>query len=272
MALDEEENPNANRPIYKGPWGADELAPSVRARREKTAKDPDLNPVIHKRSFPLERYQVWDVKTVLLFILTTQLLFQGINLGNWRDFVPWPEDLPKGKNFLINDTYIRIDGVDWFNVKSNVGKYKPIEIHTGVKYRNLLPTPVCEGYVFAPNARRFIESSTAPHLMYRCMRGEELEAAKKDAIFLKESYSFYQYPERSIWAEYRHSTNDFGETDGNLKLQAFNRALHKKRVAENLKRHAAGKKYDYEDLMNSTYDPKKHTLKIDPEALKDMKY
>lgn len=193
-------------------------------------------------------------------------------MGDFKDLVAWPEDLPKGKNFLVNETYVRVDGIDWFMIKSNVGKYMPIEITSGVKFHSMIQTPVCEGYVFAPNARHYVQHAGAQHLMYRCMRGEEIEAAKKDAVFLKNSFTHNAFPEKAIWAEYRHSTNDFGETDANLKLQAFNRALHKKRVAENLKRHNEGKKYDYEKLMNSTYDPKKHTLKIDPEFLKDTNF
>lgn len=209
---------------------------------EYTPVDPDLKPVIHKYTNVRE-------------------------IGRWGDmggperYYKFPENPAKGKVFLVNDTYIRVDGVDFVNIRADVGKYRVIEINTGYGMNRLI-TPKCEGYVFAPVSRWMRDGvATAEPLMSRCMTGKELLDAEKDHVFLR-NVRYYKVPmDYTLWVEYSHAKDDFLDSFAKQRLMAFNRVLRKKREEENLRRHEKGEKYDYEDLMNSTYDPKKHTLK-----------
>ena len=185
---------------------------------------------------------------------------RGFNYGPVWSRLHWPRDLRKGKVFLVNETFVRVDGVDYVNLRSEVGRYKWLEINTSMGATNLV-TPKCEGYVFAPIPRWF--STSSEYLMNRCMTGAELREAQQDHIFLRNVRPYRWEHDRNpyLWIEYSHDRDSFLDSNSADKLMAFNRALHKKRQQEHLRRTANGEKYDYADLINSTFDPKKHTLR-----------
>lgn len=171
----------------------------------------------------------------------------------------YPTGLNKGKVFLVNDTFVRVDGVDYISIRSEIGKYRWIEVGTGFTTHHLV-TPKCEGYVFAP-AVRWSNQGHGNGIMSRCMEEDELVEARQDHVFLRNvRHTVPQDKNPTLWVEYRHSDNEFGESYAAQKLLAFNRVLHRKRQALADKMHAEGK-YDYEHIMNATFDPKKHTLK-----------
>jgi hypothetical protein len=233
--------------VYQKPW----WMPDPREKGSKNEKgqydytpiDPDLKPMIHKHANIREHQK-------------------GLHTGSHQDMFNWPKNLPKGKNFLVNDTFIRVDNVNYVNIRSSVGKYKPIEINTGIG-THLITTPVCEGYVMTPMPRWLVGAFGSQKMAQRCMNQADLNEAEKDHIFLRNVEHFYQNDENRLWIEMYQKTGDWGDSYGSHRLVAFNRVLHKKREEENLKRHAEGKPYDYVDLINSTFDPDKHTLKGD---------
>lgn len=186
------------------------------------------------------------------------------DVGNPGDNLPkgWDRGQSKGRYFLVNETFVRVDDSDYVNIRSFVGKYKQIEVNTGWGMTRVI-TPKCEGYVFRPLPRWYVEySATSGPMAPRCMTEEELNEAAKDHIFLRNVRHFTTSERKDkLWIEYYHSTGDFGDSYARQKLLAFNRALNKKREAENLARHERGEPYDYADLINSTYDPKQHTLR-----------
>ncbi|KAI1298749.1 hypothetical protein HDE_04036 [Halotydeus destructor] len=126
----------------------------------------------------------------------------------------------KGKNFLVNDTFVRVDGVDWLNIQAHVGRLKPLHITTGNGV-DRIEYPFCEGYVVSESWDRILR----PTLSHRCMNEKELVEARKDHHFVRQQRFLFD----TLWIEYSHKKDSFGETYANAHLQAFNAALHEKR-------------------------------------------
>lgn len=173
---------------------------------------------------------------------------------------PWPKEggiLPvgkKGKNLLINDTFIRVDGVNWVAVRSNIGQYMPIEVITAHD-EVTIQTPKCEGYVLHPMPR-WIKSWNPLHL--RCMTPREVKEAEKDHELVR------WLPQRmgnvgfeTLKGEWYNTPEHNGDNETNLRTQAFNRVLHRKR--EELAR-KWGNGYDWEKLITSTFKDQYFTL------------
>jgi len=150
----------------------------------------------------------------------------------------------KGKYFLVNDTFVRVDGSDWVNIQANIGHFRSIEVTTGA-IKALIHRPFCEGYVISPG----LTTIWHPKVNKRCMSEKELQEAREDHYFLRQS-SFLQ---KSLWLEYWHSTGTFGQTHSDKHIQAFNEALHEKRQ-QYRKDHP---KATQEEILKATYDQAK---------------
>ena len=86
----------------------------------------------------------------------------------------------KGKYFLVNDTYVRVDGHDWINLYANIGKLRAIRVATAMG-KHQIHRPFCEGYV--------VDSEWLPYhkerFKHRCMDESELKEARSDSYFLR---------------------------------------------------------------------------------------
>lgn len=89
----------------------------------------------------------------------------------------------KGKNFLVNDTYIRYDGVNWLNIQANVGRTKPIQFTTGRTMALIQRPQMCEGWVLKEDDSNFIRINVTK----RCMTEGELHEARNDHYFLRKN-------------------------------------------------------------------------------------
>lgn len=171
-----------------------------------------------------------------------------------EDKLPWPKNASKGKTFLLNETFIRVDGVDWVGIRAWKGRMRAIYVTSG-HGEQTIHTPLCQGYVLAPIVD-YLRRPTKPFRV-RCMNGQDLREAEKDHYYVRNIIS---KDETSfgigglLWVEYRHSTKSLGETNAAAHLAAFNKALWEKRKDYALK----NPDYDYETLINETYkyDPK----------------
>lgn len=181
-----------------------------------------------------------------------------LHVAKFSNTFPWPKDLPKGKPFLINDTYVRVDGIDYVMVQALQGKFEPIDIFTPVG-TTFIQTPKCEGYVYAPVPRWIRESQQDGEqgLRHRCMTQEELNEADADHILVRNMRMYGSGPANFLQADYYNFSKQDGANDAHIRLIAFNKALHKKRVELARKQ---GDKYDWEKLIKSTYKPGWFTL------------
>jgi hypothetical protein len=173
-----------------------------------------------------------------------------LHIASFSEQFPWPKNLPKGKPFLINDTYVRVDGVDYVMVQALQGKFEPIDIMTPVG-GDFIQTPKCEGYVFAPLPRwMFHTQGNSSPFRRRCMTQGELNEAEQDHTLVRDMRMEFSGYYKFLQADHYNMTRQDGSNDAHLRLTAFNRALHKKRVQ--LAREM-GDNYDWQKLIKSTY-------------------
>src|SRR5690349_20315653 len=112
--------------------------------------------------------------------------------------------IKKGKNFLVNDTFVRFDGVNWLNLQANVGRTKPIHIFTG-RSQALIQRPImCEGWVMKEDDNEF----TRVKVHKRCMTESELNEARNDHYLLRKN----RFNQQCLWLEYYHDKDSLGET------------------------------------------------------------
>ena len=154
----------------------------------------------------------------------------------------------------MNETFIRVDGVDWVSVRAWKGRLRAIHIHSG-HGEHSIQTPLCQGYVLAPH-QQHLRLPTRPFRV-RCMNGQDLREAEEDHYYVRNIMDKDQSSKGMgglMWVEYRHSTGSLGETNAAAHLAAFNKALWEKRKAYAEKNPS----WDYESLINQTYkyDPK----------------
>lgn len=90
------------------------------------------------------------------------------------------EEHAKGKYFLVNDTFVRVDNADWINIQANVGHMRSIFVTTG-NAKTQINRPICEGYVVTPGKTVLWH----PAVNKRCMTEAELREAREDHYFLR---------------------------------------------------------------------------------------
>ena len=172
-----------------------------------------------------------------------------------REFEAYPfPKAEKGKTFLVNETFVRIDGVDWVSIRAWKGRKRAINVTSG-HGEMAIHTPLCQGYVMAPMNEEFRRPNRP--FRVRCMNGQDLREAEEDHYYVRNILNKDETGRGMgglLWVEYRHSTGSLGETNAATHLNAFNQAMWEKRK-EYAKKNP---NWDYETMMNDTYkyDPK----------------
>ena len=179
----------------------------------------------------------------------------------YDEFTPWPtEPKIKGKPILVNDTFVRVDDVTAYTVYARYGERHPIVVASSMGDKGLAMN-ACQGHVLAPN--HDLSNASQPgtnkftaSLRSRCMTETELIEARKDHIFARTLSSPWT-EKREVSVEVLNvpgKENAHSLQDGDLRLRAFNKALHKRRQEIAAKMAERGLKWDYDKFFTSSYD------------------
>lgn len=182
-----------------------------------------------------------------------------INPKVYSELSPWTEPKLKGKTVLVNDTFVRVDDIPSYALFAKYGERHPIMI-TSSMGKTGLAMNACQGHVVAPDYdynHAFLPGTKRPtyYLRSRCMTEDELVEARKDHIFARShSASWEAIKETSVEiVNVPGKEVEQGIMDGDLRLRAFNKALHKRRQEIAAKMAERGLKWDFDKFFNATY-------------------
>lgn len=193
------------------------------------------------------------------FVSTELTPFWG---KNYWDQQPWPKPFLKGKPLLVNDIFVRVDDIPSYAVYADYGNRRAVSVETTSGSTYLNPSK-CQGYVLRPNeffADIGLVNVPTTRLRFRCMTLEEINEARESHIYTRPFGRDFRM-KYDVFGEYKNVPNNdqHGQIDSSLRLRAFNHALHKKRQEIVEKIGQRGLNWNFDKLMNATYDDAKMT-------------